>query len=224
MAGSRIKLAPSILSADFSDLQTALKYCERGQADMIHLDVMDGNFVPNITIGPAVIKALRSHTNLFFDVHIMVCDPLFWIDKFARAGADCITFHVEATGKPEMVIEQIKSLGVKAGITLKPGTNLELVEPYLELVDLVLVMSVEPGFGGQSFISDSLARIEEVNRFIELAGLSDQVEIQIDGGVNLDNARNIADAGADILVAGSAVFNTPDPIATMKKFNEVLNG
>lgn len=191
---------------------------------MIHLDVMDGNFVPNITIGPAVIKALRSHTNLFFDVHIMVCDPLFWIDKFARAGADCITFHVEATGKPEMVIEQIKSLGVKAGITLKPGTNLELVEPYLELVDLVLVMSVEPGFGGQSFISDSLARIEEVNRFIELAGLSDQVEIQIDGGVNLDNARNIADAGADILVAGSAVFNTPDPIATMKKFNEVLNG
>ncbi len=222
MAGSRIQIAPSILSADFSDLRTALKLCERGKADMIHLDVMDGNFVPNITIGPPVIKSLRSHTDLFFDVHIMICDPLFWIDQFADAGADCITFHVEAAGRPTEVIEHIKSFGIQAGITLRPGTNLELVEPYIEQVDLVLLMSVEPGFGGQSFIPESLERLRQIRGFIDRNDLAEQVAIEIDGGINLENAATVAQAGADILVAGSALFKTPDPVKTMQKFHEVL--
>lgn len=221
MSGSRFILAPSILSADFSNLQTALADCQRGDAEYIHLDVMDGNFVPNITIGPAVIKALRPHSKAFFDVHIMVCDPLFWIEPFANAGADGITFHVEATGRPGDVIDLIRSYNIKTGITLKPGTNIELVEPFLEWVDLILVMSVEPGFGGQQFMPQSLTRIRELRRFIDNHNLSDSIQIQVDGGVNLDNAAEIIEAGASNLVAGSAVFNTPDPVETMQKFRKI---
>ncbi|MFH1853166.1 MAG: ribulose-phosphate 3-epimerase [Candidatus Neomarinimicrobiota bacterium] len=224
MAGSTIKIAPSILSADFSDLRTALKFCDRGRSDYIHIDVMDGHFVPNLTIGPAVVKALRPHSETFFDVHIMVYDPLFWVEPFARAGADGITFHVEAAGHPREVIELIHSYGIKAGITLKPGTNIELIEPYLDQADLVLVMSVEPGFGGQAFIPAALERIAGIREFLDRQGWSERVTLQVDGGINLENAREVVAAGADNLVAGSAIFNTADPSATINKFREAVAG
>lgn len=221
MTGSRIKIAPSILSADFSDLRTALKNCDRAPADFIHLDVMDGHFVPNLTIGPAVVKSLRSHTKTFFDVHIMVSDPIFWIEPFVSAGADGITFHVEAAGRPGEVIDYIRSFGKKVGITLKPSTNIELVEPFLELVDMILIMSVAPGFGGQTFIPESLDRIKEIRQFLDRQNLSERVSIQVDGGVDLNNAAEIVAAGADILVAGTAIFGTLNPTENIRKFREI---
>lgn len=223
MTGSRIKIAPSILSADFSDLRTALEYCDKAAADLIHLDVMDGHFVPNLTIGPAVVKSLRSHTRTFFDVHIMVSDPIFWIEPFVSAGADGITFHVEAAGRPGEVIDYIRSFGKKVGITLKPSTNIESVEPFLEWVDMILIMSVAPGFGGQTFIPESLDRIKEIQRFLDRQNLSERVSIQVDGGVDLNNAAEIAAAGADILVAGSAIFGTANPADTIQAFRNIFD-
>lgn len=222
MTGSRIKIAPSILAADFSDLRTALTYCDRAPADFIHLDVMDGHFVPNLTIGPAVIKALRPHSKTFFDVHIMVSDPIKWIEPFALSGADGITFHVEANGSPGEIIDYIKSFNKKVGITLKPGTNVELIEPFLEWVDLILIMSVEPGFGGQSFIPESIERIRSIRKFLDRRDLSDRVAIQVDGAVDLNNAAEIVAAGADILVAGTAIFGTPYPTENIRKFREIV--
>ncbi len=223
MTGSRIKIAPSILSADFSDLRIALEYCDKAAADLIHLDVMDGHFVPNLTIGPAVVKSLRSHTRTFFDVHIMVSDPIFWIEPFVSAGADGITFHVEAAGRPGEVIDYIRSFGKKVGITLKPSTNIESVEPFLEWVDMILIMSVAPGFGGQTFIPESLDRIKEIQRFLDRQNLSERVSIQVDGGVDLNNAAEIAAAGADILVAGSAIFGTANPADTIQAFRNIFD-
>lgn len=223
MTGSRIKIAPSILSADFSDLRTALEYCDKAAADLIHLDVMDGHFVPNLTIGPAVVKSLRSHTRTFFDVHIMVSDPIFWIEPFVSAGADGITFHVEAAGRPGEVIDYIRSFGKKVGITLKPSTNIESVEPFLEWVDMILIMSVAPGSGGQTFIPESLDRIKEIQRFLDRQNLSERVSIQVDGGVDLNNAAEIAAAGADILVAGSAIFGTANPADTIQAFRNIFD-
>lgn len=223
MTGSRIKIAPSILSADFSDLRIALEYCDKAAADLIHLDVMDGHFVPNLTIGPAVVKSLRSHTRTFFDVHIMVSDPIFWIEPFVSAGADGITFHVEAAGRPGEVIDYIRSFGKKVGITLKPSTNIESVEPFLEWVDMILIMSVAPGSGGQTFIPESLDRIKEIQRFLDRQNLSERVSIQVDGGVDLNNAAEIAAAGADILVAGSAIFGTANPADTIQAFRNIFD-
>ncbi|MBC8400797.1 MAG: ribulose-phosphate 3-epimerase [Candidatus Marinimicrobia bacterium] len=218
-----MKIAPSILSADFSDLRIALEYCDKAAADLIHLDVMDGHFVPNLTIGPAVVKSLRSHTRTFFDVHIMVSDPIFWIEPFVSAGADGITFHVEAAGRPGEVIDYIRSFGKKVGITLKPSTNIESVEPFLEWVDMILIMSVAPGFGGQTFIPESLDRIKEIQRFLDRQNLSERVSIQVDGGVDLNNAAEIAAAGADILVAGSAIFGTANPADTIQAFRNIFD-
>ncbi len=223
MTGSRIKIAPSILSADFSDLRIALEDCNQALADLIHLDVMDGHFVPNLTIGPAVVKSLRSHTRIFFDVHIMVSDPIFWIEPFVSAGADGITFHVEAAGQPGEVIDYIRSFGKKVGITLKPDTNIELVEPFLDRVDMILIMSVAPGFGGQVFISESFDRIKEIRQFLDRQNLSERVSIQVDGGVDLNNAAEIAAAGADILVAGSAIFETANPADTIQAFRNIFD-
>ncbi len=221
MSHPGIKIAPSILSADFSELVTTMRICDQGKADYIHIDIMDGNFVPNITIGPAVVESLRPHSDKFFDVHIMVRDPLFWVSPFVKAGADGITFHVEATGNPRAVIEEIHDQGKKAGISLRPGTNIELIEPYLEMVDLVLIMSVEPGFGGQKFIESAIDRIVQIRQFINQNKITNQVTIEVDGGIGIDNAARVLTAGADILVAGSAIFNTPDPIAAMLKFREI---
>ena len=222
MTGSRIKIAPSVLAADFSDLRTALTYCDRASAEYIHLDIMDGHFVPNLTIGPAVVKSIRPHTKAFFDVHLMVVDPMFWIEPFSKAGADGITFHVESAGQPKEIIDYIRSFDKQVGVTLKPGTNMELVEPLLELVDLILIMSVEPGFGGQSFNPTAIDRIKAIDRFLKVNSLREQVSIQVDGGIGLNNAAEIVAAGADNLVAGSAIFGTPYPTETIKRLRKIV--
>ena len=214
---NNFKLAPSILSADFSDLQSALNMCDDGGAHWIHVDVMDNQFVPNLTIGPPVVKSLRSKTERFMDVHMMVIEPEKLVEPFAKAGADNITFHIEATNDPDGIIELIKSCGCKVGVSIKPKTPLTEIFPVLQKVDVVLVMSVEPGFGGQGYISGTNERIAEIKSFLNKDYL-DHVLIEVDGGVKLHNAKEVMDAGADILVAGSEVFKSADPIQTIKEF------
>ena len=219
---NNFKLAPSILSADFSDLRSALNICDDGGAHWIHIDVMDNQFVQNLTIGPPVVKSLRPQTNKFMDVHMMVVDPEKLVEPFARAGADNITFHIEATDEPEEVIDLIRSCGCKVGVSLKPSTSLEQVLTLLEKVDVVLVMSVEPGFGGQGYLPLSNQRIREIKTFLNENCL-DRVLIQVDGGVKLHNAKEVLDAGADVLVAGSEVFKSDDPVQTIKNFYKLSN-
>ena len=214
---NNFKLAPSILSADFSDLQSALNMCDDGGAHWIHVDVMDNQFVPNLTIGPPVVKSLRSKTERFMDVHMMVIEPEKLVEPFAKAGADNITFHIEATNDPDGIIELIKSCGCKVGVSIKPKTPLTEIFPVLQKVDVVLVMSVEPGFGGQGYIPGTNERIAEIKSFLNKDDL-DHVLIEVDGGVKLHNAKEVMDAGADVLVAGSEVFKSADPVQTIKEF------
>ena len=214
---NNFKLAPSILSADFSDLQSALNVCDDGGAHWIHVDVMDNQFVPNLTIGPPVVKSLRSKTERFMDVHMMVIEPEKLVEPFAKAGADNITFHIEATNDPDGIIELIKSCGCKVGVSIKPKTPLTEIFPFLQKVDVVLVMSVEPGFGGQGYIPGTNERIAEIKSFLNKDYL-DHVLIEVDGGVKLHNAKEVMDAGADVLVAGSEVFKSADPVQTIKEF------
>ena len=214
---NNFKLAPSTLSADFSNLQSALNMCDDGGAHWIHVDVMDNQFVPNLTIGPPVVKSLRSKTERFMDVHMMVIEPEKLVEPFANAGADNITFHIEATNDPDGIIELIKSCGCKVGVSIKPKTPLTEIFPVLQKVDVVLVMSVEPGFGGQGYISGTNERIAEIKSFLNKDYL-DHVLIEVDGGVKLHNAKEVMDAGADVLVAGSEVFKSADPVQTIKEF------
>ena len=220
---SEFKLAPSILSADFADLQSALTQCESGGAHWIHIDVMDNQFVPNLTIGPPVVKSLRPKTNKFFDVHMMVIDPENLVEPFAKAGADMITFHVEATNDIQSVIDLIKATGTQVGLSIKPSTELSSIEPYYDQLDLILVMSVEPGFGGQGYIKSSTKRVVKIKKRLTELCLQDQVLIEVDGGIKLHNAKEVIDAGADVLVAGSAVFGTSDPVQTIKDFYNLSN-
>lgn len=220
---SEFKLAPSILSADFADLKSALSQCEQGGAHWIHVDVMDNQFVPNLTIGPPVVKSIRPKTNKFLDVHMMVIEPEKLVEPFAKAGADLITFHIEATDDAPSVIELIKACGKQVGISIKPSTPLSEIEPYYDQVDLILVMSVEPGFGGQGFIEASTTRIKDIKQRLKELCLQDRVLIEVDGGIKLHNAKEVIDAGADILVAGSAIFGTDDPIKTIKEFYNLSN-
>ena len=215
---SEFKLSPSILSADFSNLQSALDQCVKGGAPWIHVDVMDNQFVPNLTIGPPVVKSLRSKTNKFLDVHMMVIEPEKLVEPFAKAGADMITFHIEATDNPQSVIDLIRSTGKQVGISLKPSTPVSEVEPFFEHIDLILVMSVEPGFGGQGYLDGSTERIQEIKQKLVEQCLQDRVLIEVDGGIKLHNAKEVIDAGGDVLVAGSAIFGTEDPVQTMKEF------
>tara|TARA_B110000438_G_scaffold182236_1_gene174168 strand:- start:208 stop:873 length:666 start_codon:yes stop_codon:yes gene_type:complete len=215
------KLAPSVLSADFGDLRGAMDICQKGGAHWIHIDVMDNQFVPNLTIGPPVVKSLRKYTDKFIDVHMMVVNPENLVEPFARAGADGITFHIEAADNPDEVIDLIKSSGKQVGISLKPGTPLSTIDPYLDKVDLVLIMTVEPGFGGQGYLPGSSERIKKLKSRLNEMCL-DRVIIEVDGGVKLNNMKEIIDAGANVLVAGSAVFGEKDPVQTIKDFYALI--
>jgi ribulose-phosphate 3-epimerase len=216
-----IQIAPSILSADFSDLKSVLEICKNGAADRIHIDVMDGHFVPNLTVGPVVVKWLRPHTNLFLDVHLMVSNPLEMIDPFVAAGADNLTFHIEASDQPLTIIEKIRSSGVKVGLSLKPATPVEALIDFLEYIDMVLVMTVEPGFGGQVFLPGSVQKINELHEVLLAKNLRKRIAIEVDGGINTSTASEVVAAGADILVAGSAIFKDPDPIQAIRDLRSV---
>jgi len=200
----KIQISPSILSADFSNLEKDIKKLETAGADMIHVDVMDGHFVPNITIGPPVIKALRNKTSLPFDVHLMISPVHKYIKDFANAGADIITIHPEATPNLQESIDEIKSFKKKVGISLNPDTKIDIIEDYLDKVDLILIMSVYPGFGGQKFISDVLEKIKSLKNLKDKKKLN--FDIEVDGGINFSNFKSVIDAGANVLVSGTTIF------------------
>ena len=203
-----IQISPSILSADFSQLGSEIKRLEEGGADMIHVDVMDGHFVPNLTIGPPVIKALRKHSSLKFDVHLMISPVHKYIDAYADAGADIITIHPEATDNLENSIKKIKEKNKNVGVSLNPETKIDLIIDLLDQIDLVLIMSVNPGFGGQKFMPEVLDKIKELKKIREQKKLD--FDIEIDGGINFDNCKSAIDAGANILVSGTTVFKSND--------------
>jgi ribulose-phosphate 3-epimerase len=212
------KIAPSLLSADFSKLQEDIALVEEGGADVLHVDVMDGHFVPNITFGPFIVKAIKKCASIPLDVHLMIENPERYVEDFAKAGSDYITVHVEACTHIHRVLQQIKATGAKAGVSLNPGTPLSSIEEVLGDVDLILIMSVNPGFGGQSFIEGALDKIKRLRAMLSERGL-DHVEIEIDGGVKLENIAKVAEAGVDIFVSGSGIYKAPDPkkmIADMK--------
>ena len=206
-----MKLSPSILTCDFAHLEDELRFVEQSGADMVHLDVMDGVFVPNLSFGPPVIARLRPHTDLFFDVHLMMEYPDRLIDAFADAGADLINFHIESASPVEETIAKIRAKGKKVALTLKPKTPAEAVFPYLSQLDMVLVMTVEPGFGGQSFMADMLPKITAIRE--EAARIGHPLDIQVDGGIAQKTAPLVAEAGATVAVVGSALFNAADPKA-----------
>jgi ribulose-phosphate 3-epimerase len=203
-----VKIAPSILSADFARLGSEIQAVEKAGADYIHIDVMDGQFVPNITIGPLIVEAVRPITKLPLDVHLMIENPDQYIEAFANAGADYITVHVEACRHLHRTIHHIKSFGIKAGVVLNPATPVESIQHIIDDIDMVLLMSVNPGFGGQKFIPETLNKIRKVKQMAEEKGLT--IEIEIDGGVNSETAKQCIEAGANVLVAGSAVYNQPN--------------
>ena len=204
----KIQISPSILSADFSQLGKEINNLEKGGADMIHVDVMDGHFVPNLTIGPPVIKTLRNYTKLPFDVHLMINPVHKYIKNYADAGADIITIHPEATENLSNSIKHIKELGKKVGVSLNPETKTDVVKKYLKEIDLILIMSVHPGFGGQKFIPEVLDKIKELKKIKEQKKMA--FDIEIDGGINFDNCKSAIDAGANILVSGTTVFKSND--------------
>jgi len=212
-----VKIAPSVLSADFGALSAEIAKIEP-EADLLHVDVMDGHFVPNLTIGPPVVKAIRRHTRLPLDVHLMIEHPERYVAEFADAGASSLTVHVEACRHLHRTLQQIREAGLGVGVALNPATSLHVLEYVLDQVDLILVMSVNPGFGGQAFIPSSLGKVRALAA--QLARLARRPELEVDGGIKLENCQEVAQAGATILVAGSAVFGASDPAAIVRKMRE----
>lgn len=213
----KISVCPSILSADFACLMKDVKIVKDAGADILHFDVMDGHFVPNISIGIPVLKSLSRASGMFMDVHLMITNPLKYIQNFADAGANSITFHIEADDNKEKCIEEIKKAGCKVGISLKPHTPANAIKPYLEMIDMVLIMTVEPGFGGQKFIPSMLNKIEEIRK------CNSTIDIQVDGGINTKNVKDVVNAGANLLVAGSAIFESDDPAFVINSLKNAAN-
>ena len=211
-----IKISPSILSSDYGNLSSELKRMEACGADMLHIDVMDGHFVPNITLGAPIVKCIRKSSALPFDVHLMISDPYKYIPDFVNAGSDIITFHAEADSDIEKTIDLILASGKKAGLSVKPKTPVEAVYPYLDKLSMVLVMTVEPGFGGQSFMEDMMPKVSAVRSEIDRRGLD--VDIQVDGGINRDTISIAAKAGANVFVSGNAIFSSDDAEKTIADF------
>jgi ribulose-phosphate 3-epimerase len=211
-----IRMAPSVLSADFGRLAEQVAAIETAGAEMLHLDVMDGHFVPNISFGVPVIRSLRKYTKCFLDAHLMIAEPKRYAEAFVKAGCDHITFHIEVTNEPRAVIEHIRNLGVSVGVSINPGTPVSAIESILGDVDLVLVMSVWPGFGGQGFITDVLDKVKELR-----PRLGSQQRLQIDGGIDDETIGPAAAAGADTFVAGTAIFGTPDPPQAMRRLHQL---
>lgn len=209
-----IKISPSMLASDYANLENELKKCENGGADLIHLDVMDGHFVPNISIGAPVIAAMKKVCNVPFDVHLMISDPLKYIDDFADAGADIITFHTECESDIDKTIDRIISRNCRAALAVKPATPVEEVYPYLDRLSMVLVMTVEPGFGGQSFMESVMPKVKALREKCP------DMDIQVDGGINADTVKIAGGAGANVIVAGSAVFKSDDPAKTISLLKE----
>lgn len=207
-----IKISPSVLAADYANLETELKKCS--DAQYIHLDVMDGHFVPNISIGAPVIKAIRAVTKVPFDVHLMISHPLKYVEDFADAGADIICFHIESESDTQETIDKIIASGCKAAVALKPKTPASAVMPYIDKLSMVLVMTVEPGFGGQSFMADMMPKIEEIRK------AAPDIDIEVDGGINAETIKTAAAAGANVFVAGSAVFKSEDPKKRLKRLKK----
>ena len=208
----KIKIAPSILSADFVRLAEEMKKIEEGGADLVHIDVMDGHFVPNITMGIPVVKSLRKCTSLPLDVHLMIGNPELYIDNFAEAGADIITFHIEASNHAHRLIQKIKSKGIKAGIALNPATHINTVEYIMQDIDMVLIMTVNPGFGGQKFIETMVPKIE--------AFANRGIDIEVDGGISVSNIKKVVSAGANFIVAGTSVFGAASPDIAIRELRE----
>ena len=213
-----IKLAPSILSANFANLLSHIKEVENAGCEYLHIDVMDGHFVPNITLGPSIVNSLRSDVKMLFDVHLMIEKPDDYIKDFVDSGADLITVHAEACTHLHRTIQNIKSYGIKAGVALNPATSLENIKYIIEDVDMILIMTVNPGFGGQSFIESMIPKIKELKEFIKSKNL--KIDIQVDGGVKPENVRKVYEAGANVIVAGSAIFNSEDIKSEVEKFRD----
>ncbi len=212
------KVAPSVLSADFGNLADEIKKVEKF-SDLIHFDVMDGHFVPNITVGPMVLEAVRRHTKLPIEAHLMIESPSDYIDCFAKAGADIITVHVEADKNAKLLLKKIKGMGLKAGISLNPETPVSAIEGMLDDADIILVMTVNPGFGGQKFIESTLSKIRKLKSLLKDRKL--KAEIEVDGGINEETARKAVDAGADILVAGSYIYRAKEPVKAIRLLKQI---